>query len=89
MNPQSNPLRSNPEAKKILSDQAQIQALLRSPDARKILQQLQTKHAGQLQNTAQEALHGNTAALNQLLTDLSRDPNMAQAIQQLSQTLPK
>ena len=80
-------LNNNPQAKQLLADQKAVRQLLNSPETRQLLQSLQHKTAQRLQQAAQSALQGDTAALSGVLEDLAKDPQAAKAMEQLDQTL--
>ena len=83
----SEPLNEHPAAKQLLANQKAIRQLLADPETRKVLSSLQKKNAAQLQTAAQSALQGDSAALSGLVQELSRDPQAAQAMQKLDQSL--
>ena len=80
-------LNNNPQAQQLLADKKAVGKLLKSPETRQLLQSLQQKNAQRLQEAAQSALRGDTAALTGVLEDLAKDPQAAKAMEQLDQTL--
>lgn len=89
MGNQYDQLRSSPEAKQLLENQEAIKKVLSSPDTKKLLQQLQKKDAGKLQAAAKSALQGDSAALSNLVRELSGNPEAARAMEQLNQRFTK
>ena len=89
MGNQYDQLRSSPEAKQLLENQEAIKKVLSSPDTKKLLQQLQKKDSGKLQAAAQSALQGDSAALSNLVRELSGNPEAARAMEHLNQRLTK
>ena len=72
----------------LLNSQA-LRQTLRSPETQKILGQLKQKNSAQLQAAAQAAMKGDASGLSSLLQELSRNPDTARAMEELSQKLPK
>ncbi|MDO4515835.1 MAG: hypothetical protein Q4C76_01685 [Bacillota bacterium] len=82
-------LDQNPQAQKLLRDQAALRQVLSSPDAQKVLAQLQKADTSRLQAAAQAALKGDASQLNGILQALSQNPEAAKAIQSLTQKFSK
>lgn len=80
-------LGSNPQAKQLLENQKAIRQMLANPETRKVLQSLQKKNVSRLQAAAQAALQGDPSALTGVLQELSADPQAAQAMERLNQTM--
>lgn len=80
-------LHQHPQAKKLLRDQAALRQALSSPEAQRVLAQLQKTDAASLRAAAQAAMEGNAAALQGIVQSLSGDPDTAQAMEKLSRTL--
>ena len=80
-------LGQDPQAKKLLENQAAVRRLLNDPEPRKVLQSLQKKNTQRLQAAAKAALNGDPSALQGVLGELARDPQAAKAMNQLDQTL--
>lgn len=78
-----------PQAKKLLQDQAALRQALSSPEAQRVLAQLQKTDAAALRSAAQAAMDGNAAALQGIVRSLTGDPATAQAMEKLSKTLNK
>lgn len=76
-----------PQAKKLLQDQAALRQALSSPEAQRVLTQLQKTDPAALRSAAQAAMAGDAAALQGIVRSLSGDPGTAQAMEQLSKTL--
>lgn len=77
----------SPQAKKLLENQAAIRKLLSNPETKKVLQLLRKQDSAQLQQAAQAAMKGDASALNRIMSDLSRSPEAAKAMEHLNQSL--
>lgn len=78
-----------PEAADVLKDRKAVQKVLSSPEAKKLLNHLQTQNTTQLQSAAKAALSGDPSALSSLLENLSHNPDTAKAIQHLNDRISR
>ena len=75
---------SKPDQK--LGDPEAIRRLLGQPETKTLLAALNARDSAQVQSAAQEALRGDTAALDRLVRSLSRDPEARQAMERLDRS---
>ena len=68
-------------------DPETIRELLRSPETKRILSSLQSCDPVRLRAAADQALHGKDAPLQEILHELSRDPETFRAMEGLDRAL--
>ncbi len=80
---------SSPEARKLFAQKDALQSLSNSPQVQKLMQVLQQKSGGDLQGVAQAAMQGDASQLTRLLDDVTRNPETAKTIADISRQLQK
>ena len=83
--PQNDPameaLKKDPQAAKLLSDSAGLQALLSAPETQKLMELLNRSAGASLQTAAQAAAKGKPQDLMGLLNQVMQIPEGAQAVE--------
>jgi len=82
-------LLSSPEAANLLKNKDALQNLSNSPEAQKLIQILSQKSDGNLQSATNAAMRGDPSQLGKILSEATKNPEIAQAIQNLSKNLPR
>lgn len=82
-------LLSSPEAANLLKNKDALQNLSTSPEAQKLIQMLSQKSGGNLQSATDAAMKGDPSLLGKLLSEATKNPEIAQTIQNLSKNLPR
>lgn len=77
----------SPQAAKILQNKDSLMALANSPDAQKFMQLLKQKSGSELEAAANAAMKGDPAKLAALVNDLSKNPEGARVVQNLTKNL--
>jgi ubiquinone biosynthesis protein Coq4 len=80
---------NSPEAANLLKNKEAILSLSNSPDAQKFMQLLKQTSGGTLQSAADAAMKGDPSALSKLVNEVTKTPEGAKAVTNLSQNLPK
>lgn len=78
-----------PEAASLLRDPRRLKALLSAPETRQLMALLQRQNGGALRAAAEQARQGDSAALSEMLREMTRSQAGAQAVEQLRTTLEK
>lgn len=78
-----NSLLSSPRADGILHDRKAVEALMRSDEARQLMQRLSQSGGEALKGAAQSAVKGDAAQLMGMVEALMRDPESAKLAEQL------
>ena len=77
----------SPQAAKLLKDRAALEALLRSPDTKALMEMLNRN--GGLKAAAEAAMKGDASQLQGLLSQLMRDPEGARVVERINRSVPK
>lgn len=80
-----NAILSSPQAEGILRNKGAVEALMRSDEARRLMERLSRSAGDALQGAAQSAVNGDAAPLMAMVEALMRDPESAKLAQQLDQ----
>jgi hypothetical protein len=80
---------NSPEAGKLLKNKEAILALSNSQDAQKLIQLLTQTSGGTLQAAADAAMKGDPSQLSRLVNEVTKSPEGAKAVSNLTQNLPK
>lgn len=80
---------SSPEAANLLKNKDVLQSLSTSPEAQKLIQMLSQKSNGNLQSATDAAMKGDPSQLGKILGEATKNPEIAQTIQNLSKNLPR
>jgi hypothetical protein len=82
-------LLSSPEAANLMNNKDALQSLSNSPEAQKLIQILSQKNGGNLQAATNAAMQGDPSQLGKILSEATQNPEIAQAIQNLSKNFPR
>lgn len=82
-------LKKDPQAAKLLSDPAGLQALLTSPETQKLMSLLNSRAGSGLQAAAQAAAHGKPQELMGLLDQVMRSPEGHAAVEGIQKKTSK
>ena len=79
----------SPQAEQMLKHKEQIVAMANSPEARQLMNLIQSKAGANLDSAAQSAAQGDPAKLMTLLQQVMATPEGARAVDNISRKLPK
>ena len=92
MNPNQSDLNEmlhSPKTADLLKNRQTMEALLRSDEARTLMDLLNRNSGGGLQDAAQSAMKGNTTQLMGLVQGLMNDPKSAKLVEELNKKVSK
>ena len=87
--PNLNDMLNSPQASDLMKNRQAIEDLLRSDEARRLMDLLDQNSGGDLKGAAQSAMKGNTAQLMGLVQGLMNDPKSAKLVEELNQKIRK
>ena len=91
--PQNDPameaLKKDPQAAKLLSDSAGLQALLSAPETQKLMELLNRSAGASLQTAAQAAAKGKPQDLMGLLNQVMQSPEGAALVERINKAVQK
>jgi len=82
-------LLNSPEAANLLKNKDALRNLSTTPEAQKLIQALSQQSGGNLQSATDAAMKGDPSLLGKILSDATKNPEIAQTIQNLSKNLPR
>lgn len=85
--PDLNEVLRSPQAAELLKNRQALESLLRSDEARRLLDSLNQNSGGGLKNAAQAAMKGDGTQLMGLVQGLMNDPKSARLVQDLNAKL--
>lgn len=85
--PDLNEVLRSPQAAELLKNRQALESLLRSDEARRLLDSLNQNSGGGLKNAAQAAIKGDGTQLMGLVRGLMNDPKSARLVQDLNAKL--
>lgn len=85
--PDLNEVLRSPQAAELLKNRQALESLLRSDEARRLLDSLNQNSGGGLKNAAQAAMKGDGTQLMGLVQGLMNDPKSARLVQDLNTKL--
>lgn len=85
--PDLNEMLRSPQAAELLKNRQALESLLRSDEARRLLDSLNQNSGGGLKNAAQAAMKGDGTQLMGLVQGLMNDPKSARLVQDLNAKL--
>lgn len=85
--PNLNDVLSSPKATELLKNRQAIESLLRSNEAKQLMELLNQNAGGSLNDAAQSAMKGNTAQLMGLVQNMMNDPQSAGLVEELNKKI--
>lgn len=85
--PNWNEMLHSPKTADLLKNKQAMESLLRSDEARKLMELLNRNSGGGLKDAAQSAMNGNAAQLMGLVQGLMKDPQSAKLVEDLNQKI--
>lgn len=79
----------SPEAAKLLENKDALMALSKSPEIQQFMKMLSEKSGGNLQGVAEAAMKGDASQLSKLVNEVSKNPEAAKTVSNLSKNFPK
>lgn len=73
-----------PQAANLLKDKQAVEALMKSGEARRLIELLHQNAGGGLQDAAQSAVNGDASQLMSLVQGLMKDPQSARLVEELN-----
>ncbi len=82
--PDWNGMFHSPQATNLLNNKQAVESLMKSQEAKQLMELLSKNSEQNLQQAAQSAINGNTAQLAQLVEGLMRNPQSAKLVEDLN-----
>lgn len=79
----------DPKAAGLLQNKEAVERLLSSPDTQKLMELLNRSAGGGLKQAAEAAMKGDTGQIMGLMDQLMKDPEGAQAVQNINKSVSK
>jgi hypothetical protein len=79
----------SPQAEELMKNRQALESLMKSGEARRLMELLNQNAGGGLQNAAQSAMQGDAAQLTQLVEGLMQDPSSAKLVEELNKKVGK
>lgn len=84
-----NQIMNSPEALKLLKNKDALMAISQSPEVQKMMQILTEKSGGNLQSAAEAAMQGDPSKLSRLVSEATKNPEVAKTMSNLNKNFPK